>query len=185
MLLFIALTAGLGAIFPRFIDNWGHGCGLIVGAAIGLAHRRLSVAVGRPSAWGAGVLAGLFIAGCGAAQYAADRREAPARLERELTRRSDYLARATGELRLLRQPDCPKVHMIINLKWLDVLEPLLDGTDRPGIQGLRALIRTALARPLDEGERHDLDERLTRVLGAMRRRYEGDRRQLGRLRGRR
>src|SRR5262249_11532544 len=114
----------------------------------------------------------------------AERREAPARLERALVRRSDYLARATGELRLLRQPDCPKVHMNINLKWLDGLEPLPDGADWPGSQGLRASVRPALARPLAEGERYDLDEPLTRVLGAMRRRYEDDRRQLRRLRGR-
>jgi rhomboid protease GluP len=185
MLLFIALTAALGAIFPRFIDNWGHGCGLLVGLVIGFAHRRLYDAVGKPSAWGAGVLTGLIIAGCGVAQYVTDRREAPARLERSLVRRSDYLARATGGLRLLRRPDCDERHLAMNLKWLDVVETLLDGSDRAGIRDLRALIRTALARPLDEGERRDLDECLTRVLEAMRRRYEDDRRQLRRLQGRR
>ncbi len=41
MLIFIVLTAVLGMIFPRFIDNWGHAGGLVVGSAIGLAHRRL------------------------------------------------------------------------------------------------------------------------------------------------
>src|SRR5262249_8369658 len=115
MLIFIALTAGLGAIFPPFIDNWGHGCGLIVGLALGLVTRRRSDAVGRPSAWGAGVLTGLIITGCGIAQFAADRREAPARLERSLVRRSDYLARATGELRLLRRSDWSSVHMSLGL----------------------------------------------------------------------
>ncbi len=66
MLVFIALTAGLGAIFPRHIDNWGHAGGLLVGTAIGFAHRRLSARVGTPSAWGAGVVTGLIIVGCGA-----------------------------------------------------------------------------------------------------------------------
>ena len=28
MLIFIVLTAALGLIFPRFIDNWGHAGGL-------------------------------------------------------------------------------------------------------------------------------------------------------------
>jgi membrane associated rhomboid family serine protease len=181
MLIFIVLTAGLGAILPGHIDNWGHGCGLVVGMAIGLFHRRLYEAVGKPSAWGAGVLTGLVIVGCGAAQLVADRREAPARLERSLSRRSDYVARATGELRLLRRPDCPPLHLVLASKWLDVLESLLDGPARTEIRALRPLVRTAQDRPLDAGERQDLDERLTRLLGAMRQTYEADRRQLRRL----
>ena len=69
MLTFIALTAGLGIVFPRFIDNWGHAGGLIVGVALGLGHRWLCARVGKPTAWGAGVLTGLVIVGCAAAQF--------------------------------------------------------------------------------------------------------------------
>ncbi len=181
MLIFIALTAGLGAILPQSIDNWGHGCGLVVGMAIGLVHRRLYEAIGKPSAWGAGVLTGLIIVGSAAAQFVAERREAPARLERSLSRRSDYVARATGELRLLRRPDCPSFHLVLASKWLDVLEPLLDGPARAEIRALRPMVRTAQARPIDAGERQDLDGRLTRLLDAMRQTYEADRRQLRRL----
>ena len=96
MLIFIVLTAGLGAIFPSYIDNWGHAGGLIVGLAIGFAHRSLCARLGSPAAWGSGVLTGLVIAGSAAAQFVAERREAPARLERSLVRRSNYLGAGHG-----------------------------------------------------------------------------------------
>jgi hypothetical protein len=111
MLVFIALTAALGAVLVKYIDNWGHGGGLLVGVALGLAHRWLRARVGRPTAWGAGVLTLLAIAGSAAAQYASERREGPARLERKLVRRSNYLARASTELAWLRRPEPPRVHL--------------------------------------------------------------------------
>jgi hypothetical protein len=182
MLVFIVLTAGLGAIFPRYIDNWGHASGLVVGAAIGLAHRRLSAQVGKPSAWGSGVLTGLIMVGCGAAQFVADRRESPARLERSLVVRTNYLVRATRELALLRRPDDPPARVALALKWLDVLDEILVGDVRRDIQALRPLIAAARTRPLKDDEQRRLDERLTRVLDAMRRQYDNDRRRLRRLR---
>lgn len=182
MLVFIALTAGLGLAFPRYIDNWGHAGGLVVGMAIGFAHARLSARVGKPTAWGSGVLTGLLMVGCGAAQYAADRRDAPARLERSLIVRSNNLARATGELARLRRADDPPIHVAVAAKWLAYLEEILAGPARRDVQALLPLVKTAHSRALDEEERRELDERLARVLDAMRRQYDTDRRELRRLR---
>jgi rhomboid protease GluP len=182
MLIFIGLTAALGAFFPRFIDNWGHAGGLIVGLAIGFAHRSLCGRMGSPAAWGAGVLTGLVIAGSASAQFVAERREAPARLERSLVRRSSYLARATGELGWLRRPDPPRAHIVAASKWLEVLDELLDNTARADSRALRPLVAAALQRPLNADERREFDEHLTRLLRLMRERYEDDRRQLREMR---
>ena len=91
MTLFLVLTAIMGILLPRYIDNWGHAGGALVGAPLGLADRRLLANRSKPSAWGMGVVAGLIMAGCGAAQFIEDRREAPARRERNLIARSDQL----------------------------------------------------------------------------------------------
>ncbi len=104
MLIFIVLTAALGMVFPRFIDNWGHAGGLVVGAAIGLAHGRLLANANKPSAWIAGFLTGLLIVGSAAAQFVVDRREAPGRMERSLEQRSQSLVRASAEMSHLRRP---------------------------------------------------------------------------------
>jgi membrane associated rhomboid family serine protease len=181
MLVFIGLTAGLGVLFPRFIDNWGHGCGLIVGLVTGLAHRRLEAAVGKPSAWGAGVLTVLIMTGSGAAQFVAARRDAPARLERSLVHRSNYLAQGTRELKLLHRDDSPKAYKIRALQWLDGLEQILDRAARAEIRALRPLMQAAQSRPLNEDERHELDRRLSLLLASMRQAYEAERRELRRL----
>jgi membrane associated rhomboid family serine protease len=185
MLIFIVLTAGLGAIFPRHIDNWGHAGGLAVGAAIGLAHRGLVARVGKPAAWGSGVLTALIILGCAVAQFVAERRDGPARLERSLVVRSNYLARAAAELVRLRQPDDPPLRVALAWKWLGVLEGLLAGDARRDVQALRPLVAAEQTRPLSEDERRELNERLTRVLDAIQRRHDADRQQLLRLRSRR
>lgn len=183
MLIFIALTAGLGAIFPGYIDNWGHGGGLVVGLSIGFAHRRLYARVEKPAAWGAGVLTGLVIVASAAAQFVADRREAPARLERSLVRRSSYLSHASVELGWLRRPDPPRATLEAASKWLTVLDQLLDGDGQAEVRALRPLVAAALERPLDETERPEFDEHLTRLLGLIRRKYEEDRGEIRRLRG--
>jgi rhomboid protease GluP len=182
MMIFIALTAGLGLIFPRFIDNWGHAGGLVVGVALGFAHRRLCAGLGTPSAWGAGVLTGLIIVGCASAQFLADRREAPARLERSLVRRATYLARATGDLSWLQQPNPPEGRLAAASKWLDVIDQFLDGPVRTDVDALRPLVVAAIDRPLNDQEHGEMKERVARVLAAMRQKYDEDRRELRRLR---
>jgi rhomboid protease GluP len=79
MIVVIVLTAGLGLALPLFglpiIDNWGHACGTLVGAAIGLANRLITLQVGRRTARWAGRLGTLALAASAAAQVADDRRE--------------------------------------------------------------------------------------------------------------
>jgi rhomboid protease GluP len=182
MMFFIATTAALGLIFPSHIDNLGHASGLVVGVALGFAHRRLCARVGTPYAWGAGVLTALIMIGCGANQFAVDRREAPARLKVALERRSSYVTRAKGELIWLRRPDPPPRLLDDASKWLDVLEQWLDRPARTEIQALRPLVRGAQSQPLNEPDRQALAEHLGRLLDAMQRQYEDDRRRLAQLR---
>ena len=98
MMVFLVLTAIMGILLPRYIDNWGHAGGAIVGAPVGLADRRLLANRSKPSAWGLGVVAGLVMASCGAAQCWEDRRLAPALLERSLITRMDRRAMVEGHL---------------------------------------------------------------------------------------
>lgn len=182
MLVFIVLTGALGAIFPGYIDNWGHAGGLLVGAVAGLAHRRLVAAVGTPSAWGAGMLTGLVIVASAAAQWEGGRRGSPARLERTLVVRANYLARAARELTLLRRGDNPPLHLALASKWLDVLEGILTGDGRQDVEALRPLVDASRARPLDDGEQRRFDELLARVLETIQRQHDDDRRRLRVLR---
>lgn len=87
MLKALGITGALGIMFPRYIDNWGHAGGAVLGLPIGLAHPRLLAGRGRPATWGLGALTALLLIGCGLAQIAADRREGPARSEAELRTR--------------------------------------------------------------------------------------------------
>src|SRR5271157_1252374 len=80
----LGLTVLLGIAFPRYIDNWGHAGGALVGFLLGLMHRWFLRQYSRPAAWGMGVLMGLVIVGCGLAQWVADRREAPLRRDASL-----------------------------------------------------------------------------------------------------
>jgi membrane associated rhomboid family serine protease len=185
MVIFTLMTAALGLFFPRNIDNWGHGGGLVVGLALGLAHHRLLARVGKPTAWGAGMLTILVFAASAAAQIAADRREGPARLGQSLVRRTDYLSRASRELHALSRRATERSHVLAASKWLDVLEPFLDGPGRAEIAALRPRLAAELERPPDEAERRDRDERVSRLLESIRRRYEDDQARLRRLRVRR
>jgi membrane associated rhomboid family serine protease len=184
MLVFIGLTAALGAVFMKYIDNWGHGGGLLVGVALGLAHRGLRARVGKPTAWGAGVLTLLAIVVSAAAQYASERREAPARLERTLVRRSNNLARAASVLAWLRRGNPPQIHLETASKWLDVLDEHLDRPGRKEVAALRPLIAGAMEDPPDEEHRRAIDDHLTRLLALMQLQYDDDRRRLRDLRAR-
>jgi membrane associated rhomboid family serine protease len=77
----LGLTALLGIAFPKYIDNWGHAGGALVGLLLGLFHRWFLRQYYRPRAWAMGTLAGFLILGCLLAQARADRREAPHRRE--------------------------------------------------------------------------------------------------------
>jgi hypothetical protein len=71
----LGMTGLLGISFPRYIDNWGHAGGALVGFPLGFLHRWFMAHREEPKVWGLGVMMSLAIAGCGLAQLAADRRE--------------------------------------------------------------------------------------------------------------
>jgi hypothetical protein len=164
MLGVLILTALLGLAFPNYIDNWGHAGGALMGLAVGLAHTRLVRNVSKPSAWGAGVLTGLVIVGSGAAQWAADRREAPARQEAYLVRCSAELQLAAGILRGLGQlpPQRPNLENAVATHKVHGLR--LNGTLKAQLPGIQAAVDAAMNRRLSPQERHDLQERLASAL---------------------
>jgi len=181
----LILTAVVGALLPRFFDNWGHAGGALVGGAMGLGHRRLLASRSKPSAWGAGVVTGLIVAGCGAAQLIEDRREAPARLEKRLVRRSDLLAKVEWDLNVMARVaraggDLAKVPQL-----LDSYERLLDGPVRERVHGLRPLFEAARAHRLTDAERQQLKERVAGVVREVRREHQIQQNELRRLRDRR
>jgi hypothetical protein len=99
----LVLTAAIGLILPFFglpiIDNWGHACGALVGAVIGLANGALTKQIGRPPAFWAGWAGSLVLAASAIAQVADDRAEtAQLRLRVEQAR----IRWAEDERRLLR-----------------------------------------------------------------------------------
>ncbi len=57
---------------------------------------------------------------------------------------------------------------------MDSLDGLLDAPARAELQALRPLAATALEHSMAPEQRRELDERLTRALAAIRRRYEED-----------
>ena len=90
----LVLTGALGLAFPRYIDNWGHAGGAIVGLPIGLAHARLLAGRGRPWSWGLGVAWCLVLLAGGLAQVRSDRLE---RDDRALARvKQDLMAHQTA-----------------------------------------------------------------------------------------
>lgn len=87
MMILIGLTALIGGVFFRAIDNWGHLGGVVSGSVLGVSHGWLLRRYGRPGAWGSGVLATLIMTAGGAAQVASDVRDRPLREQRRLARR--------------------------------------------------------------------------------------------------
>jgi rhomboid protease GluP len=184
MVFFMVTTAILGAALPQFIDNWGHAGGALVGIAVGFAHRRLLEAVNKPAAWGRGMVMGIIIAACGAAQVVADRREAPLREAQRLIRRlseveRNYRVLAQAALLVRQQPDIETV-----LKLLDSLSFSSAGY-RPSSADpsrLRALAQAAKDRPLSAEESREVTDRLTVLLEQVHRDYMAERKRFWRLR---
>jgi rhomboid protease GluP len=171
MVFFMLATAAMGAALHQFIDNWGHAGGAIVGIALGFAHRNLSNNVDKPAAWGRGVITGILIAGCAAAQVAADRRETPLREEQtqmrrvaELERNYQLLARTAF---LVRRGGNTKTM----LELLDGLSDasLAGGPAQAEIEKLRALVKAAKAGRLSAEQARELDERLQPLVETARR----------------
>jgi membrane associated rhomboid family serine protease len=171
MMMFLLLTAIMGILLPGYIDNWGHAGGAMVGAPVGLADRRLLANRSKPSAWGMGMVAGLIMASCGAAQYIDDLRADPVRRQRDAIARSERLVKAAHDLtfmsRLLeRGGGLDGVH-----EDLRILEQILDGPARAEISGLRTLVEGARNRPLSGEEKQQLEGRLERAIREVRQDY--------------
>lgn len=88
MLKALMITGALGLAFPRYIDNWGHAGGVLMGLPIGLAHRWLLAGRGRPWSWAVGFAWTLLLLAGVVAQVRSDRfgkdDRALMRLRREL-----------------------------------------------------------------------------------------------------
>jgi rhomboid protease GluP len=98
----LAITGALGIAFPRYIDNWGHAGGALIGLPLGLTHRSMLARRGRPGAWGLGVAAGLAIVVSGLAQARSDQQEAHLRAGREIRARLDESTRTIRAVQALR-----------------------------------------------------------------------------------
>ena len=156
----LGLTGLLGIAFPRYIDNWGHAGGAIVGAILGLFHRWFLRQYSRPASWGMGVLTALVLAACAIAQVNADRREAP--LRRDTALRVDLFVREVAYRSLLAAPaiiDQQTDHQLLAGR-LDALAGLLDrGTTRADYRRVRDLARSAAKGTLSDAEKVEFKQR--------------------------
>jgi len=156
----LGMTGLLGIAFPRYIDNWGHAGGALVGFPLGLLHRWFLRQYSRPTAWGMGSATALVIAGCIMAQVNADRREAPLRrqaiLRAELNAREIAYRNLRAAPTLLDQKADPRLLPSV----LGVIAGVLDGgTTRSDFRRLRELAAAAGTRALTEAEQIEFKQR--------------------------
>jgi rhomboid protease GluP len=184
MVFFMVATAALGAVLPQFIDNWGHAGGAVVGIAVGFAHRNMSRAVNKPAAWGRGVVTGILIVACGAAQVVADHREAAVREEQALLRRVSELERnyqvlARTALLVRRRADTRTV-----LKLVDSLGagPNSSGPSLSELGRLRAMAQAAQDGRLSVEQAREMGEYLKPLVERAQRDFMTERKNLWRLR---
>jgi membrane associated rhomboid family serine protease len=183
MVVFLIVTAAVGILLPQYIDNWGHAGGALVGSVLGLAHQRFLNNVSKPSAWGAGVLTGLVMMACGAAQFMEARWEAaPARQEQWLNHHLHELEGTAWALENLGRTVLQGGAPTGALKLLDSLDRILDGPSRSEVRGLRPLVQIARARPLSDPERREFRDRLMRAIRQVRQEQRLDQQRLRQLR---
>lgn len=156
----LGLTGLLGIAFPRYIDNWGHAGGALVGCFLGLLHHWFLRQYSRPAAWGMGIVTTLVIAGCALAQVNADRREAP--LRRDTTLRMELNAREVAYHNLRAAPkllDEKADHRVL-VSGLDAIAGVLDrGATRADYRRLHELAAAAVTRVLSEAEKDEFKQR--------------------------
>jgi rhomboid protease GluP len=157
----LGLTGLLGIAFPRYIDNWGHAGGALVGFPLGLMHRWFLRQYSRPTAWGMGSATALVIAGCALAQVNADRREAP--LRRQAILRAELNAREIAYRNLRAAPaflDQKEADPRLLVSALDVIAGVLDrGATRSAYRRLRELAAATATRALTESEKAEFKRR--------------------------
>jgi rhomboid protease GluP len=184
MLIFMFITALFGIALPRYIDNWGHAGGALIGIGLGFGHRGMLRAASRPSAWGRGVLMGVVIAACWAAQLVEDRLDAPIRHEQDRVRRLAELETSYRELSRIARNVNQKGDATIALKSLESQRLAADSIRLPPAQALklRGLANAASAGHLPDRESRELTELLTTLLEQVRRDYAAQREKLWQLR---
>jgi rhomboid protease GluP len=178
----LAATAGLGLILPKYIDNWGHAGGALVGAMLGFADRWLLNRVSRPAAWGSGVISATLLLICAAAQFQSDRRESPRRDQQTLARHAFELDRAAHRLNSAKQ-NLARTHSADAMH--DLLATGIPDLEPPTRQELVQLQKQAAAlagRPLDATETKALTDRLDHLVRELRRQLVADQRKLRELR---
>lgn len=171
MLKALGITGALGFVFPRFIDNWGHAGGAVVGLPLGLAHHRFLAGRERPSTWGLGVVTALLLIGCGLAQIGANRLDGAAQSEAELRQRlavSTNAYRVLQAAQLLSQPGGNVAQLALLLE--SQAATFGQGPARGSFERALALARIAAERELTEPELQTLREDLL----AMRRQLRGE-----------
>jgi Rhomboid family len=152
--LVLLLTAILGLALPKFIDNWGHAGGALVGGVLGFAHQWLVARQSKPATWGIGLMTWLIIAGCGVAQLIDNRRPAPALLERTLF----VLTRVEATLNIVGRLAMGRGNLAMVQDMLLSNEHFLNGLARDEIAKIRSLKATARSRALSESEQLDLQK---------------------------
>ncbi len=130
------LTAILGLALPKFIDNWGHAGGALVGGVIGFLHPWLLANQSKPSIWGAGLIAVLIIVGCGMAQLLENRRQ----VERRLVARSDFLMLVEGTLNVVGRVALGRGNLGTLHGMLLAHQRLAQGTAHDEIEEVRRLV---------------------------------------------
>jgi hypothetical protein len=178
----LLLTALLGLALPRYIDNWGHAGGALIGAVLGLAHRALLRGVSKPRAIGAGVLTGIAILICGAAQVLADRREAPARMEAAALHRVAELERVSRGLAMTRRLATGNNDVKKLRGALAVLDRDFDRTVRAEIRQLKMMLEGSPPPVLTSSKRQAFLDQLERVITRVHDQYRAERRKLAEIR---
>ncbi len=162
----LLLTVILGLSLPRFIDNWGHAGGALVGGVIGFAHQWLVARQTRPSTWGVGLMTWLIIAGCGVAQLVHNRRQAPALLERTLV----ALTRVEVTLNMVGRLALGRGNLTMVQDMLLSNERFLNGPVRDEIEQVRRLV--ARGRALSSSEQVELQKHIISATSLLIKWYE-------------
>ena len=182
MSLVLVATACLGLLLPKYVDNWGHAGGALVGVALGFADRWLLNRVARPAAWGNGMIAAMVILGCGAAQYESDRRETPMRNQQKLAHHAIELDRAAHRLAAARQ-------VLIRTQSVDIVRGMVSNwtlypnlTIRQALAQLQKQATVAAGQPLDPSQTQELTDSLDQLIHEFRLELVATQRKLRELR---
>jgi len=182
MVVVLIVTGLFGIALPRYIDNWGHAGGAIVGALLGFGHSAFLRGVSKPRAWGAGILTGAVIVLCGAAQAIADRREAPARLEAHAMRRVAELERLSRGL-IMAQRLAAESGDVQQMRGIfALLETDVDRTTQARVRRLRSMLEGSKQPAAPGRERPDFQDQLAELIDQVHREYRTERRRLAEIR---